>query len=95
VSVTALTVPCLYYDCFLYAFDVMMAMHLCLTGLIPLYIYSRKHPQNLIILAAWVRSLLFGGSPTLTALDCCLCIVAQSMQQVQEHGNYRSMLVFT
>ena len=25
------------------------------TGLIPLYMYSRKHPQNLIILALWVR----------------------------------------
>ena len=26
-------------------------------GLIPLFIYSRKHPHNLIILAAWVRML--------------------------------------
>ncbi len=26
-------------------------------GLIPLYVYSRKHPQNLIILALWVSSV--------------------------------------
>lgn len=28
-------------------------------GLIPLYVYQRRHPWNMLILAAWVNLLVF------------------------------------
>lgn len=37
----------------------ILSLRIADAGLIPLYIYSRKHPQNLIILALWVSPVFF------------------------------------
>ncbi|KAK9917256.1 hypothetical protein WJX75_002426 [Coccomyxa subellipsoidea] len=47
-----------------------------LVGLIPLYMYSRKHPQNLIILALWTASLSVGVGTACTVYEPAVVLEA-------------------
>ena len=47
-------------------------------GLIPLYLYARKHPQNLIILALWVRIAAL-------LVSSLFCTVAQTVFRLRRH----------